>query len=241
MADNKTLSAGTADGAVIATDEILGVDYQRIKLIHGADGVNDGDVATANPLPVNLGDDATRDLGIVTVDNGGTFAVQVDAALPSGTNAIGKLAANSGVDIGDVDVISISAGANLIGDVGLSGARTSGGTTIFRSLDLDESEEEVKASAGQVYWIHAMNLTASVLYLKFYNATAANVTVGTTTPVLTFPLLTPGDTNGAGFTLAIPNGVAFSTAITVACTTGVADADTGAPAANACVINLGYA
>lgn len=38
--------------------------------------------------------------------------VQVDivAALPAGTNAIGKLAANSGVDIGDVDVLSIVPG-----------------------------------------------------------------------------------------------------------------------------------
>ena len=165
----------------------------------------------------------------------------IDAALPAGTNAIGKLAANSGVDIGDVDVTSISAGANLIGDVGISGARTSGGTTIFRSIDIDESEEEIKASAGQIYWIHAMNLTASVLYLKFYNATAANVTVGTTTPVMTFPIATQATTSGAGFVLAIPNGIVFGTAISVACTTGVADADTGAPAANACVINIGYA
>lgn len=34
----------------------------------------------------------------------------VDAALPAGTNAIGKLAANSGVDIGDVDVTSLTGG-----------------------------------------------------------------------------------------------------------------------------------
>lgn len=41
----------------------------------------------------------------------------VDAALPAGTNAIGKLAANSGVDIGDVDITSIAAGDNNIGNV----------------------------------------------------------------------------------------------------------------------------
>lgn len=48
--------------------------------------------------------------------------VQVDVvgSLPAGTNAIGKLAANSGVDIGDVDVTSIAAGENLIGLVGAS-------------------------------------------------------------------------------------------------------------------------
>lgn len=40
----------------------------------------------------------------------------IDAALPAGTNAIGKLAANSGVDIGDVDVTSVipgTGGTNL--------------------------------------------------------------------------------------------------------------------------------
>lgn len=41
-----------------------------------------------------------------------------DVALPAGTNAIGKLAANSGVDIGDVDITSIAAGTNIIGRVG---------------------------------------------------------------------------------------------------------------------------
>lgn len=40
-----------------------------------------------------------------------------DVPLPAGTNAIGKLAANSGVDIGDVDILSIAAGDNNIGNV----------------------------------------------------------------------------------------------------------------------------
>ena len=43
--------------------------------------------------------------------------VDIVGALPAGTNAIGKLAANSGVDIGDVDVTSIAAGDNNIGNV----------------------------------------------------------------------------------------------------------------------------
>lgn len=36
----------------------------------------------------------------------------IDAALPAGTNAIGKLAANSGVDIGDIDVTSVVPGTS---------------------------------------------------------------------------------------------------------------------------------
>ena len=141
-----------------------------------------------------------------------------------------------------VDVVAaLPTGTNLIGDVGLSGARTSGGTTLYKNIDVDETEDAVKASAGQVYWIHAINLTAAPLYLKFYNATVANVVVGTTVPDLTFPVPANADSDGAGFTLSIPNGIAFGTAITIAGTTGVADNDSGAPSANALVVNLGYA
>ena len=50
MPDNTTLNAGSG-GDVIATDDIGGTKVQRIKVIHGADGVNDGDVAKSNPLP----------------------------------------------------------------------------------------------------------------------------------------------------------------------------------------------
>lgn len=50
MADNTTLP-GT--GESIASDDIAGIKYQRIKLIHGADGVNAGDVSAANPYPVS--------------------------------------------------------------------------------------------------------------------------------------------------------------------------------------------
>jgi len=173
------------------------------------------------------------------VTNGGTFATQ--ATLQTGSNAIGKLAANSGVDIGDVDVLSVAAGTNLVGDVGISGARTSGGTTLYKNIDVDESEDQIKGAAGQVYWIHAITVATTPVYLKFYNVLAASVTVGTTVPDLTFPVPSAGTANGGGFTLSIPNGIAFSTAITIAATTGVADNDSGAPAANAVIVNLGYA
>jgi hypothetical protein len=211
----------------------------------GALAGTDGDYA---PLQVDasgalfIQEGAAMDVSAatVTVDNGGTFAVQVDAALPAGTNAIGKLAANSGVDIGDVDVTSISAGANAIGNVGVI-PRTSGGMTIFRSIDLDESEEEVKGTAGQVFSISAFNTTAAALFLKVYNATAATVEVGTTTPVLTFVVPGNADSDGAGFIWNNAIGFAFATAITVAATTGVADNDTGAPGANAMIVDIGYA
>ena len=53
MADNTLLNSGSG-GDTIGSDDIAGVKFQRIKLIYGADGVNAGDVAAANPLPVDL-------------------------------------------------------------------------------------------------------------------------------------------------------------------------------------------
>lgn len=50
MSDSVPITPGT--GADIAVDDIGGLKFQRVKLIHGADGVNDGDVSRANPLPV---------------------------------------------------------------------------------------------------------------------------------------------------------------------------------------------
>lgn len=51
MADNTTLNAASG-GDVIASDDIGGVKFQRVKLVYGADGTNSGDVDWANPLPV---------------------------------------------------------------------------------------------------------------------------------------------------------------------------------------------
>lgn len=108
-----------------------------------------------------------------------------------------------------------------------------GGATPFYNLDVDESEDAIKASAGKLFALGAINRSTGVRYLKLYNATTANVTVGTTTPVLVIPLPTMADTNGAGVVLPIPScGIQFDTAITIAATTGFADNDTGTPGAN---------
>jgi hypothetical protein len=116
-----------------------------------------------------------------------------------------------------------------------------GGATPYYNLDVDETEDAIKATAGKLFWIHVMNLSAAKLYIKFYNATTANVTVGTTTPVLSFPVPTMADTNGAGFAIHFGDvGVQFDTAITVAATTGLADNSTGAPGANEVVLNAGF-
>lgn len=50
MADNTTLNAGVG-GDVIASDDVSGVKYQRVKNCYGADGTAT-DVAAATPMPM---------------------------------------------------------------------------------------------------------------------------------------------------------------------------------------------
>jgi hypothetical protein len=116
-----------------------------------------------------------------------------------------------------------------------------GGLSVFRSLDLDESEEEVKATAGKLWKLRIANFATAPVYVKLYNATAASVTVGSTTPMDTIvvPAATASDATILTETFG-GKGLTFSTALSIAATTALADADTGAPAANACVVSAYY-
>jgi hypothetical protein len=81
MADNVPITPGA--GAPIATDDIAGSHYQRIKMIHGIDGVSDGDVAKTNPLPTRMGVGLTRDflMAFISVSASGfNVVVAADAA-----------------------------------------------------------------------------------------------------------------------------------------------------------------
>ncbi len=71
--------------------------------------------------------------------------------LATGSNAIGKLAANSGVDIGDVDVLSIAAGANAIGKVGHDVTGITSGSKAVTTAG--EAERLAAASIGAKYTI----------------------------------------------------------------------------------------
>ena len=165
MADNVPVTAGS--GTSIATDDVSGVHYQKIKVDAGGDGASvpviAGRQAAAASVPVVVANEDKAIFGAVDETAPGTdtassglngrlqriaqritdllasvgvttgAAVITDAdgtvqqylrgivkllitsgtiVLGAGTAAIGKLAANSGVDIGDVDVTSMPTGAS---------------------------------------------------------------------------------------------------------------------------------
>jgi hypothetical protein len=205
----------------------------------------------------------TVTVGSHAVTNAGTFAVQVDgsaltalqlidnsavaddAAFTPGTTGVTMAgftadeSSTDSVDEGDGGAARMTLDRKQIVTPYIHAA--AGGHTPYKNLDCDESEDQIKGSAGKLFWIHVVNLANAKRYLKIYNDTAANVSVGTTVPDLTFPIPTMGDTNGAGFTLHFGDaGIQFTAAITVAATTGFADNDTGAPGANEVILNAGY-
>lgn len=242
MSSNRNIYVQIRDNA--GNERGLNVDASgRITTLSAAnDGVDIGNVDVASVVPgtgaTNLG---KAEDGAHTTGDVGVMALGVRRDTPTVSSGTTGDYEPVSMDANGATWVSLATKLDSTNDAVAIGGRTTGGATIFRSLDLDESEEEVKASAGTVYGAWVTNTATSTRWLKFYNATAANVTVGTTTPVITIGI--PGNSSDdiSGYFGAPGQGIAFSTAITVAATTGVADADTGAPAANDVIVNIFYA
>jgi hypothetical protein len=225
MADGVAITAGS--GTTILTDDTGAGGHAQInKLAISTDG-------SGTLIPA----DAT--VGLLVNPNN---LLADDAAFTPGTSKVMPVGfeadegSTDSVDEGDVGAARMTLDRKILVN---PQPHTAGGLTIFRSIDLDESEEEVKGTAGQVYSVWVSNMATTTRFVKFYNLTAANTTVGSSTPVITIAI--PGNASddvtglfGGAY------GIAFDTAISVAATTGIADADTGAPAANDVAINIFY-
>ena len=107
---NATITVLESDGVTETDVVVLDVGRQAAAASKSV-AASTEDKAVLDAIAASL---ALLDNSIAT---GNELQVDVVGALPAGTNAIGKLAANSGVDIGDVDVTSIAAGDNVLGRV----------------------------------------------------------------------------------------------------------------------------
>lgn len=110
---------------------------------------------------------------------------------------------------------------------------TSGGLSVYRSLDASPTGVIVKSSAGQVYGWEIYNNAAAARFVKLYNLSGTPTASGT-------PALTLGMAQTSVVTFSTPDGIAFDTGIGLRATTGVADNDTGTPTGNDVVVNLVY-
>ncbi len=117
----------------------------------------------------SLGNIDTNTTGLAGTVSGSEQQVDIVAPLPAGTNAIGKLAANTGVDIGDVDVISAPARVDTTDSIKAT-TSTDGltqGTTVvsvnFADIDVAASGDNtlIAAVAGKKARILSLLLVAS--------------------------------------------------------------------------------
>ena len=107
------------------------------------------------------------DLGVVGITSGRRLktSATIDAALPAGTNAIGKLAANSGVDIGDVDILSIAAGDNNIGNVDVvTLPATPAGTNAIGKLLPPDIDVTTHTNYAKKYYTNAGAVTDGIIW-----------------------------------------------------------------------------
>jgi len=161
--DNAVLDAMVVD---LAAMEVLltaaNVDHAANEVLLGTIDADTGAIKTA----VEILDNAI---------SGSEMQVDVVASLPAGSAAIGKLAANSGVDIGDVDVTSIVAGtgatnlgkaedaAHSSGDTGVMAlAVRNDDVANLAGADGDYSPLQVNA-AGSLYSVDETGQAGSIL------------------------------------------------------------------------------
>lgn len=217
-----TANLSATDNAVLDTIE-TNTDFGTV--------VGGGVEATA--LRVTLASDST---GVLSVDDGGG-TLTVDGTVNIGGGGCSVDDGGGSLTVDGTVTANLSATDNTVLDN--IDTNTSSATSFYRNIDAN-AEAAIKGSAGTLYWLHVINTTAAKAYLHLYNATTASVTPGTTTPDLTFAIPTQGDTNGAGFAIPLgPTGQAFSTAITLVCTTTL-DGSTGDPGTNGVIVNAGY-
>ena len=116
------------------------------------DGTDEALVTSGKGLHVNLRNDAGTEVGTTTTP----VKVDVQSALPAGSAAIGKLAANSGVDIGDVDVTSLPKAA----------------TSALANISGSATSVTLQASNANRLGLCLHNDSTAILYLKL-GATAS--------------------------------------------------------------------
>lgn len=112
--DNLTLNPG-AGGPSVATDDVAGVHVQRVKIMLGADGVNDGDASSTNPLPVSVSGVATASAQAT----GNALLGTIDTSAAAAVASLSVLDDWDETDRAKVNIIAgqagVAAGAGVVG------------------------------------------------------------------------------------------------------------------------------
>lgn len=145
MADNTTLNTGSG-GDTLATDDIAGVKYPRSKIVLGADGSNDGDVSSANPLPVT---------GTLTAVTSITNTVTVDGSgvtQPVSGTVTANLSATDNAVLDSIDAAvngTLTVGSHAVTNAGTFAVQVDG-TALTRLTDIETNTSYGAVTGGGV-------------------------------------------------------------------------------------------
>jgi hypothetical protein len=226
MADNIDITPGT--GKTILTDDCTTGHAQIIKLAIATDGSatlipadgTDGllvNLGANNDVAATLAAETTKVIGTVNV------AAAQTIGLAAGTAYAGKVRITDGTNDLSIDTSETDGESNTKNRlpvestghyfngstwdrtqtaVAINNTSSDGGTA------LTSSYAQIKTSAGTLAGYYIYNPNATAVYVQFWNALTANVTIGTTTPYF---MLTIPPTSAANLWMA--PGVRFSTAM----------------------------
>ena len=223
-----------ADGAVHIADggNTITVDGTVTANLSSTDNTVLDNILTKNTEIDAVLDTIDADTGAIKtaveiIDNaisGSEMQVDIVASLPAGTAAIGKLAANTGVDIGDVDVTSVVPGvaATNLGKA-IQSAQGSTDTGVAALAVRNDALADLSGADGdytplQVNKTGALNVTENTGYLGAIfedgtdNITSKKVVAIQFLEDTTFTTLTPEDSSYIG--TASGNGDAIDTSNT---------------------------
>ena len=231
--------SGNTNWNRVEVDDVGHLQIDVLSITAGDNNIGNVDIASALPAGsntigvVDLGstDNAVLDAmaaSLALLDNsissGNELQVDIVASLPAGSAAIGKLAANSGVDIGDVDVTSIipATGATNLGKA-IQSAQGSTDTGVAALAVRNDALADLSGADGdytplQVNKTGALNVTENTGYLgAIFEDGTENITGKKVIAIqfledTTFTTLTPVDSSYIG--TASGNGDAIDTSNT---------------------------
>jgi len=217
--------SGNTNWNRVEVDDVGHLQIDVLSITAGDNNIGNVDIASALPAGsntigvVDLGstDNAVLDAmaaSLALLDNsissGNELQVDVVASLPAGSAAIGKLAANSGVDIGDVDVTSIipATGATNLGKA-IQSAQGSTDTGVAALAVRNDALADLSGADGdytplQVNKTGALNVTENTGYLgAIFEDGTENITGKKVIAIqfledTTFTTLTPVDSSYIG-------------------------------------------
>ena len=169
-----------------ADTDAIKTDAAAIEVLLGTIDSVTNDIKTAVEILDNAisGTEMQVDVVAISAQSDGTYIgdIKFGESLPAGSAAIGKLAANSGVDIGDVDVTSVvpGTGATNLGKAE-DAAHSSGDTGVMTLAVRNDTPAALGGSDGDYAPLQVNS--AGSLYTKDESGEAGSILVTGTTAV----------------------------------------------------------